>query len=161
MAELGSEHLCCNHPRQFLCLHGHLNFDKCHERRCAEQTLNGLDTQTIALDVPTQEQVVNKRWIIQNSASPAWKQSCRRPPKATNDWNEHVIVLLWPPRNRRMRSLSARDIALRAKGGSLLRRPENGVAVAVAVAAVRHYRQRHRHLNHRRLQNGAWNRRPK
>ena len=39
-------------------------------------TLNGLDAQTIALDVPTQEQVVNKRWIIQNSAFPAWKQSC-------------------------------------------------------------------------------------
>ena len=59
-------------PLPHLCL----KFDKCDERRCAELTLSKLDTQTIALDVPTQEQVVNKRWIIQNSAVPAWKQSC-------------------------------------------------------------------------------------
>ena len=36
----------------------YLNFDKCDERHCAEPTLSGLDTQTIALDVPTQERVV-------------------------------------------------------------------------------------------------------
>ena len=36
----------------------YLNFDKCDERHCAEPTLSGLDTETIALDVPTQEQVV-------------------------------------------------------------------------------------------------------
>ena len=34
-----------------------------------------LATQTIALDVPTQEQVVNKQWIIQNSVVLAWRQS--------------------------------------------------------------------------------------
>ena len=74
VAESGSERLCCNHMRQFLCLHFCPNFDRCDERRCAELTLSSLATQTIALDVPTQEQVVNKRWIIQNSAVPAWKE---------------------------------------------------------------------------------------
>ena len=59
---------------EFLCLHLCPNFDRCDERRCAELTLSSLATQTIALDVPTQEQVVNKRWIVQNSAVPAWKQ---------------------------------------------------------------------------------------
>ena len=58
-----------------------MKFDKCDERRYAELTLSNLDTQTIAPDVPTQEQ--------------------------------------------RYR-----------------------------------FRQRHRHLNHRRLQNGVWKRRP-
>ena len=56
-------------------------------------TLSNLDAQTVDLDAPTQELVVNKRWVVQNSAVPAWKQSCRRPPKVTNDWSEHVIVL--------------------------------------------------------------------
>ena len=78
--------------RQFLCFHWCLKFDKCDERRCAELTLNGVDTQTIALDVSTQEQVVNKRWIIQNSVVLAWKQSCRRAPKVTNGRNKHAIV---------------------------------------------------------------------
>ena len=73
--ELGSEHLCCNHTKQFLCLHWYLNFDKCHERHGAELTSNSLATQTIALDVPTQEQVVNKQWIIQISVVLAWRQS--------------------------------------------------------------------------------------
>ena len=57
--ELGSERLCCNHTRQFLCLHWRLKFDRYDERHCTELTLSGLDTQTLALDVPTQEQVVN------------------------------------------------------------------------------------------------------
>ena len=95
-----------------------------------------LDTQTLAPDVPTQEQVVNKQWIIQNNAVPAWKQSCGRPPKVTNDWSEHAIVLLRLPTNQRMKRSSARDIALRAKGSNLLRRLEKGAAAA-AVAAVR------------------------
>ena len=58
------------------CLHWRLKFDRYDERHCAELTLSGLDTQTIVSDVPTQEQVVNKRWIIQNNAVPARKQSC-------------------------------------------------------------------------------------
>ena len=91
-AELGSERLCCNHTRQFLCHHWCLKFDKCDVRRYAGLTLSYVDTQTIALDLPTQEQVVNKRWIIQNIVVLAWKQSCRRAPKVTNDWNEHAIV---------------------------------------------------------------------
>ena len=107
----------------------HLKFDRCDERRHAELTLSSLDTQTIALDVPTQEQVVNKRWMIQNSAVPAWKQFCRRPPKATNDWNEHAIAFLRTPRNGRTTSLCARDIAMRAKGG-LLRRSGNEVGTS-------------------------------
>ena len=77
-------------------------------RRCAELTLSNLATQTIALDAPTQELVVNKRWIIQYNAVPAWKQFCRRPLKVTNDWSEHTVVLLRLPRNQRTRSLSAR-----------------------------------------------------
>ena len=58
-----------------------------------------------------------------------------------------------------MRRFSARDIALRAKGGNLLRRPEKGVASAVA--PVRRCRLRHRHLDHRHFHNGVWNKRPK
>ena len=53
--------------------------------RSTELTLSSLATETIALDVPTQEQVVSKWWIIHNSAVPAWKQSWRRPLKVTND----------------------------------------------------------------------------
>ena len=52
-----------------------LNFGKCDERRCAKLTLSSLATQTIAMDVQMQEQVVNKLWIIHNSVAPAWKQS--------------------------------------------------------------------------------------
>ena len=51
------------------------NFGKCDGRHCAGLTLNSLVTQPIALDVQMQEQVVNKRWIIQNTVIPAWKQS--------------------------------------------------------------------------------------
>ena len=47
--ELGSERLCCNHTKQFLCLHRYTNSDKCDERHCAEPTSNSLATQTIAL----------------------------------------------------------------------------------------------------------------
>ena len=50
-----------------------------------------------------------------------------------------------------MKRPSARDIALRAKGGNLLRRPEKGAAVAVAAVRRCHlrHRRRHRHMNHR------------
>ena len=48
-----------------------------------------------------------------------------------------------------MRSLSARDIALGAKRGSLLRRPVKGAALAVPVVRRYRLRQRHRHLNNR------------
>ena len=72
-----------------------------------------------------------------------------------------------PPRNGKMRSLSARDIDPRATGGSLSRHQhrvfEATTSKEAAVAVVRHYclRQRHLHLNHRHLPNGVWNRRPK
>ena len=52
--ELGSERLCCNHTRQFLCHHWRLMFDKCDERRYADLTLSNLDTQTAG-----RKQVVN------------------------------------------------------------------------------------------------------
>ena len=52
-----------------------LNFDKCDERHCAELTLSSLVTQTVAQDVQMHEQVVNKRWNVQNSVIPAWKPS--------------------------------------------------------------------------------------
>ena len=74
-AESGSERLWCSHMRQFLHLHQCPKFGKCDERHCAGLTLSSLATQTIALDVQMQEQVVNKRWIIQNSVVPEWKQS--------------------------------------------------------------------------------------
>ena len=45
------------------------------EFHCAGLTLSSSATQTNALDVQMQEKVANKRWIIQNSAVPAWKQS--------------------------------------------------------------------------------------
>ena len=61
-----------------------------------------------------------------SAARSRWKQSCRRPPKVTNDWSEHAIVLLKPPRNRRMWRPSPRDIALRAKGGQPLAPPGEG-----------------------------------
>ena len=47
-AELGSQHLCCNRTRQFLYLHGCLNFNKCDERHCTEPISSSLVTQTIA-----------------------------------------------------------------------------------------------------------------
>ena len=72
--ELGSERLCCDHTKQFRCLHWYMNSDN-DERHCAEPTSNSLATQNIALDVPTQEPVVDKPWIIQNSVVLAWKQS--------------------------------------------------------------------------------------
>ena len=68
--ELGSERLCCNQTRQLLCHHWCLKFDRCDERRYAELFLSSLGTQRIEMDVPTQEQVVNKRWIIQISVVP-------------------------------------------------------------------------------------------
>ena len=40
------------------------------ERHCPEPISSSLATQTSALGVPTQELVVNKRLIIQNSAVP-------------------------------------------------------------------------------------------
>ena len=46
-----------------------------HERHGAEPTSNSLAKQTIAMDVPTHEQVVNKQWIIQNGVVLAWRQS--------------------------------------------------------------------------------------
>ena len=60
---------------QFLYLHRCWNFGKCDECHCVGLTLSSLVTLTIALDVQMQEQVVDKRWIIQNSVVPAWKQS--------------------------------------------------------------------------------------
>ena len=82
------------------------------------------------------------------------------PPKVTNDWSEHAIVLLRLPTNQRMKRPIERDIALRANGRNLLRRPEKEAAVAVAAVRRRHlrHRLRHRHLNHHHLQNGVWNR---
>ena len=74
-AESGAERLSCNHMLQFLYLHWCPNFGKCDERHCAGLTLSSFATQTIALNVQMQEQVVNKRWIIQNSVVPAWMQS--------------------------------------------------------------------------------------
>ena len=117
--ELGSERLRCKHTRQFLCHHWCLKFDKCDERRHAELTLVSPETPAIALDAPTQKQVVYKRWIIQDSVVLAWKQSWCQPPKVTNDWSEHAIALLRPPKNGKTRSLSARDTTLRAKGQRL------------------------------------------
>ena len=146
--------------RQFLYLHWLLKFDKYDERHCAEMTLNSLDTLTIALDVPTQEQVVNRRWIIQNNAVPAWKQSCRRPPKVTKHWSEHAIVLFRLPRNQRMKHPSTRDIALSAKGEQPLASPGEGCRSSCSSCHLRH-RLRHLHLNSRHLQDGVWNRKPK
>ena len=51
--ELGSEHPCCNHTRQFFYLPWCLNFDKCDKRYCAEPVSKSLAAQTIALGVPT------------------------------------------------------------------------------------------------------------
>ena len=53
---------------------GPLNFDRCDERHHVEPISNSLGTQTVALGVPTQELVVNKRSIVQNSVIPAWRQ---------------------------------------------------------------------------------------
>ena len=55
--ELGSE----RHTKQFLCLLWYMNSNKCDERHCAEPTSNSMATQTLALDVPTQEPVEDKR----------------------------------------------------------------------------------------------------
>ena len=58
--EFGSERV--NRTRQFFCFRWYLKFDKCDERRNAELILSNLGTPTIALDAPTQEQVV--KWVI-------------------------------------------------------------------------------------------------
>ena len=110
---LGSECLFCNHTRQFLYLHWHLKFDRCDGRF---EQFGYTDNCPGCANARARRK--KKRWIIQNIVVLAWKQSCRRPPKVTNDKNEHAIVLLWPPRNGRMRSLSAGDIALRATEGA-------------------------------------------
>ena len=67
--------------------------------RSAVTTSSSSATQTSALDVPTQEPVVNKQWIIQNSVVLAWKQSCRRPLMGSCDQSEPRSVLLNSPRN--------------------------------------------------------------
>ena len=103
----GSEHLCCNHTRQFLHHHCCLNFDRCDERHHAEPISNSLGAQTVALGVPTQELVVHKRSIVQNRVVPAWRQSWRQPLKGFCDWSEPGSVLLSLPRNR--------VVAMRAK----------------------------------------------
>ena len=58
-----------------LLLHWCPNFDECGEHHCAEPTSSSLAAHTTALDAQTQEQVANKRWIIQNSVVPSWKRS--------------------------------------------------------------------------------------
>ena len=67
------------HARQLLYLHWCLNFDECDERHCAEPSSSSLATQTVSMGAPTQELVVNKRLIIQNSAVPAWSNLCDDP----------------------------------------------------------------------------------
>ena len=154
--ELGSERLCRNHTRQFLYLLWHLKFNRRDGRRCAELALSSLTTQTIALDGPTQ--VDHSEQCRSRNGNNLVDDHRRSRTIGARD----AIVLLRPPRNRRMRSLSARDIALRAEWRSLLRGAGKGVAVAVAAVRrcrLRHCR-RHRHLNHRHLQNQIWNRRP-
>ena len=166
--ESGSERLCCNPMRQSLCLHWCPNFGKCDERSCAKLTLSNLVTQATAPDAPTHEQVVNKQWIIRNNAVSALKESWRQPLKVTNDSSEPVTVSLRPPRSKGLTSPSARDIALWAKGSSLLRhqyRIPTRKEVAVAVVRYHHrhrqrHRQCHRHSN-RHLQNVIWNKQPK
>ena len=62
------------HARQFLHQHWCMNFERCDERHHVELIFNSLGAQTVALGVPTQELVVNKRSIVQNSVVPAWRQ---------------------------------------------------------------------------------------
>ena len=72
------------------------------------------------------ELAVSMRLVIPNNAVPAWKQSCRQPPKARCDWTR--LKSVWPTMPRLFDSLvrwnSAKDIAQRAKGDNLLHRPE-------------------------------------
>ena len=148
--QLGSELLCCNHTQQFLYLHWCLNFDNCDERHCAEPISSCLATQAIALGVPTQQLVVNKRLIIHNSAVPG------RPPNGTCACGEPGSVLLNLPRNPVCWSLRARDISPRAKAGSLLRHQHQQRWNRVADVTTRKVAC----LQVRHLQSGLWNRRP-
>ena len=158
--DLGSELLCCNHTWQSLHLHWFLNFDKCDGRLCAELTLSNLDSQTNALDAPAQELVVNKRWSFipfpQRKILSTTTEGHERLDRARDRFAQVA---------KEPGVMGARDIALRAKGGSLSRHQhrvfEATTRKEAAVAAVRRCRLRHRLLNHRHLQNGVWNRRPK
>ena len=55
------------------------------------------------------------------------RRPCAGPLKGTGDWSEPAIVLLGPRRNQGWWSLSARDIALRAKGEQPLASPTSTV----------------------------------
>ena len=100
----GSEHLCCNHTRQFLHHLCCLNFDRCDERHHTELISNSLGAQTVALGVPTQG--AGRKQEVDRSEQ-CRRQSWRPPLKGCCDWSEPGSVLLSLPRNR--------VVAMRAK----------------------------------------------
>ena len=59
--------------------------DRCDGHNCAGMSSSGSGTRTVAQGVPMPELAVSRRLIIPNNAVPAWKQSCRQPPKARCD----------------------------------------------------------------------------
>ena len=81
------------------------------------------------------ELAVSRRLIIPNKAAPAWKQSCRQPPKTRCDSVSPSMPRLFDSLVRW--NLSARDIALRAKGGNLLQCSEATVKQVAGTAADR------------------------
>ena len=148
-AESGSEHPYCNHTRQFLYFHLCLNFDKCDERLCAEPI----------------SKIWQLPWVCQRKS---WSKTSggsfrtvpfphegrlgddhQREPASGASQGAFLLSL---PRKRVWWSLRARDIALRAMGGSLLchqhrecwsRVSEVTTRNVVQVAAIRRSMQVH------------------
>ena len=105
-------------------------------------------TQTLVPDVPTQGQVVNKRWIIQNNAVPAWiailsttTEGHERLERARDRFAQAATE---PEEEKPQRKRHRPE----GEWSNLLRRPEKRTAEAVAAVRRCHLRHlRHRHLN--------------
>ena len=98
--------------------------DRCDGHNCARMSSSGSGTRT-----------ASRRLIIPNKAAPARKQSCRQPPKTRCDSVSPSMPRLFDSLVRW--NLSARDIALRVKGGNLLQRSEATVKQVAGTTADR------------------------
>ena len=169
--ELGSERLCCNHTKQFLCLHWCLNFDKCDERRCAELTLNSFgytdNCPGCANARAGRKQAVDHSEQCRSRMGPLLMTTSEGHQRLERARDRFAQVAKESedegPQRKRHRVEGEGE-------GSLLRHQhqqwwswvsEATTKKVAAVAAVQRcrFRLRHRHLNHHhRLKNEVWNR---
>ena len=112
-----------NHMRQFLYLHWCPNFSKCDERHCAELTLISLVTQKVAHGCANaragRKRAVDHSEQCRSRMEAILMTTTERHERLERARDRFVQAAKEPPLNREWRSLRARDIALRAKGGSL------------------------------------------